>query len=329
MREAAFWNRINRPAGLWQVRWMAVICFASASLLVFGAVFPYREVPDETRRYVAIFLTAAAGGLYWVLAPWFRVWMLHTIVTIGFFWGCLGLAQADSPVSAAMTLSTLLWTCVYVGSMFDLPVVRVYSATLWIGLSIAIAISGIEGGAALAVAFGASFLVTMEILGRVSARLRNEASTDSLTGLLNRKGLERAATAIVANAASGRDQVAVLHADLDGFKAVNDQEGHLAGDRILVALAAAWRNAARDGDIFARTGGDEFVAVLQGVDREGAEEVVGRLRQASPTEWSSGLTMVQPGDNLEDCLARTDVDLYEEKIAKRRIMTPVPISRGG
>ncbi len=298
---------------------MAAICFASGALLLFGTIFPYREVPDLGRRWVGIGLTFGAGALYWMVAPWFRVWMLHTIVTIGFAWGCLGLATADGPVAAAMTLSTLLWTCVYVGSVFTPPVARTYGMAVWIGLGIAILVSGIDGGASLTIAFGASFLVTMEILSRATTQLRQEASTDSLTGLLNRKGLERSAGPLIAGGASGRVGVAVLQVDLDGFKAINDNQGHLAGDRILAELAASWRATAREGDVLARTGGDEFVAILPGVDRAGAELLADRLRKASPTMWSSGLSMVGPGDSLESCLARTDVELYEEKLQKRQL----------
>lgn len=319
MPDDSFWKRINRPAEPWQVRWMAVICFASAALLIFGTVFPYREIPDLARRWLAVGLTFGAGVLYWSLARWFRVWMLHTIVTVGFAWGCLGLASADGPVAAALTLSTLLWTCVYVGSAFPPRIARIYGVGLWAGLTIAIVLSGVEAGASLAIAFGASFLVTMEILSRATTRLREEASTDPLTGLLNRKGLERASQPLIAAGASGRDEVAVLHADLDGFKAINDRDGHRAGDRVLVEMADAWKAASREGDLLARIGGDEFVAVLFGVDRAGAEALTERLKSVSPVEWSSGLSMVGPGDRLEDCLARADVGLYEEKVARRRL----------
>lgn len=298
---------------------MAVICFASGTLLLFGTIFPYREIDDLPRRWVGIGLTFGAGAVYWLLAPWFRVWMLHLIIAIGFTWGCLGLATSDGPVAAAMTLPTLLWTCVYVGSFFPPPVARTYGVAVWIGLSIAIAVSGIEGGENLAIAFGASFLVTMELLSRATSRLREEASTDPLTGLLNRKGLEQAAAPMIAAGSSGRSPVAVLHADLDEFKAVNDRDGHLAGDRILTALADAWRGLLREGDLVARIGGDEFVAVLPGMDREAAEMMMERLKKASPIEWSAGVGTVGPGDTLEDCLARADVELYEEKARKRTV----------
>lgn len=312
-------KRINRPAEVFQVRWMAVICFASGTLLAYGAIFPYREISDMARQWGAVAVTVGAGALYWVLAPWFRIWMLHAIVTIGFAWGCLGLARADGPLTAAMTLSTLLWTCVYVGAMFPPVVARIYGGLLWLGIMVALTISGISDAASLGFAFGISFLVTMEILSRATTRLRDEAQTDPLTGLLNRNGLERAARPVFASAGRG-EGVAVLHADVDGFKAINDREGHLAGDRILVELAEAWRSTSREGDLLARTGGDEFVAVLLGVDRAGAEALVERLREASPVEWSAGICIVGPGDTLEDCLARTDIELYEEKVAKNRVM---------
>lgn len=297
---------------------MAVICFASGSLLIFGTLFPFRDIPDMVRQWLAIGLTLGAGAIYWILAPWFRVWMLHTIVSVGFFWGLLRLGTVDSPVEAAMTLSTLLWTCVYVGSMFPPKVARIYGVGLFVGLSAAIQVSGIHGGVNLAIAFGASFLVTMEILSRAMTTLRNQASSDPLTGLLNRNGLAQASQPMIAGAAAGRYNVALLHVDLDEFKAINDQGGHLAGDRLLESLATAWRSASRDGDLLARIGGDEFVAVFRGLDQAGAEAMVERLKEVSPIGWSSGLSMVGPGDDLERCLARTDIQLYEEKVAKNQ-----------
>ena len=89
--------------------------------------------------------------------------------------------------------------------------------------------------------------------------LARAAGTDALTGLVNRRGLD----AEIERVGSG-EMAAALYLDLDGFKAVNDAFGHAAGDALLCKVADRLRSVVGDGDIAARTGGDEFVVLLRG-----------------------------------------------------------------
>jgi diguanylate cyclase (GGDEF)-like protein/PAS domain S-box-containing protein len=93
-------------------------------------------------------------------------------------------------------------------------------------------------------------------------RMRHEAESDPLTGLANRRALERALEAAVERARREGREVAVLMLDLDGFKLLNDRWGHLAGDRALRAVARRLQRCVRERDLVARNGGDEFVIVL-------------------------------------------------------------------
>ena len=107
-------------------------------------------------------------------------------------------------------------------------------------------------------------------------RVSRSADTDAVTGIPNRRAFDRE----LARRASGGGSTGnstVLVVDLDNFKAHNDAYGHAAGDQALEAIAAALTGQVRTCDLVARTGGDEFCALLDGADREGAAEVAERM----------------------------------------------------
>lgn len=115
----------------------------------------------------------------------------------------------------------------------------------------------------------------------LEARTRAEeaAHADPLTGLLNRRGLERARRRWRAAARSGGRSTLLL-IDLDRFKPVNDTAGHDAGDELLRQLAALMRSHVRPADAVVRLGGDEFAIVLNGLSADAAFEVAERIRRA-------------------------------------------------
>ncbi|GAB3323785.1 hypothetical protein GCM10027451_47560 [Geodermatophilus aquaeductus] len=109
----------------------------------------------------------------------------------------------------------------------------------------------------------------VEVIERLRAVLAEEAVRDPLTGLHNRRHLDRALEADLARRPR-TGQLSLLVVDVDHFKAVNDRFGHAAGDRVLTAVAGTLTGAVRDGDTAARLGGEEFVLVLPGAGREQA-----------------------------------------------------------
>lgn len=154
-----------------------------------------------------------------------------------------------------------------------------------------------------------------------AARLVNRASTDSLTGLWNR----RAADLVIDGARAG-DCVAML--DLDHFKNVNDTQGHAAGDVVLVEFGRHLRASLREPAVVARMGGEEFLVVLPATDLDSARQALERVRTSwpqvasIPITFSAGVaevsadTAMQPG-GAGTTLVVADELLYKAKQAGR------------
>ncbi|SCE83974.1 diguanylate cyclase (GGDEF) domain-containing protein [Micromonospora chokoriensis] len=145
---------------------------------------------------------------------------------------------------------------------------------------------------------------------RTLARLREQASSDPLTGLRHTGPFGQR----IATATPGR--TALLAIDVDGFKTVNDTYGHQAGDRVLVGLARALEGALRHGDELYRIGGDEFVAVIEVSRPEEAVRIAERLTEAARRVGrtiSVGVALPRPGETPDRTLRRADQALYAVK----------------
>lgn len=171
-------------------------------------------------------------------------------------------------------------------------------------------------------------------------KLREEAQRDELTGLHNRRYLERAAHEELRRAVRFHRPLAVVVVDIDKFKRVNDSYGHVAGDQVIKATGQCLLQAIRDCDVLARVGGEEFVVLLPETALEGAMTLAERLRLAvaglqvaaggQAVTWtvSCGVTEVQDSDRLfEEVLDRADACLYTAKGTGRDRVSSTPISR--
>lgn len=159
------------------------------------------------------------------------------------------------------------------------------------------------------------------------ARVEREISrTDPLTGLHNRRGFYDTAELEVARAAGSGCPLSVLFLDVDRFKDVNDQQGHAAGDRLLIEVAGALiPQLRRRDDLLARLGGDEFVALLPDTDDVAAAAVAQRAAAALdalcgadgwPVGFSVGVaTFDRPPVSVDELLSEADRLMY---VAKRR-----------
>jgi diguanylate cyclase (GGDEF)-like protein len=152
--------------------------------------------------------------------------------------------------------------------------------------------------------------------------LRERATRDGMTGLLNRTEFLRSAQAEIDGGARA-SRCAVVVADLDRFKVLNDSQGHAAGDRALVAFAEACRRAVGGDGLVGRLGGDEFAILLfDGVLAEQVADDIGRHLAATETGFamptaSFGIAAVASHRDIADVVTEADVALYQAKAAGR------------
>ncbi len=171
----------------------------------------------------------------------------------------------------------------------------------------------------------------------LTEQLRTMATTDALTGLLNRRGFDERLDDEVMRATRNRQPLSLIIADIDRFKAYNDRYGHQAGDDCLKHVAAALRaGARRPADVAARYGGEEMILILPETDQQGAWELAEQLRvsvraleiahagsEKRIVTASFGVATIEPGApvSASELIRRADAALYIAKDAGRdRVM---------
>ena len=158
--------------------------------------------------------------------------------------------------------------------------------------------------------------------------LREEAKTDMLTGLLNRRGFEDAIAPPMAEAQEEIAPLTLIIADIDRFKRINDNYGHLTGDNVLKLISKLLQKHIKGKDIAGRFGGEEFIMVLPETKLDGgfalAEQIRASLEKMTWQSKSSGKDMgtitislgvaqFMPGEDLDALIARADKALYAAK----------------
>ncbi|WP_445148645.1 diguanylate cyclase [Baekduia sp. Peel2402] len=156
-------------------------------------------------------------------------------------------------------------------------------------------------------------------LSDLLARLDEQARTDQLTGVANRRTWDHELPRELARARRTGEPLSLAMLDLDRFKAYNDAHGHPAGDRLLRGAAAAWGERLRTTDVLARYGGEEFVVLLPACDGLNALQVAEQLRDAVPgaETCSIGIATWDGAESADELVARADTALYEAKAAGR------------
>ncbi|WP_404403157.1 diguanylate cyclase [Pelagibacterium halotolerans] len=168
----------------------------------------------------------------------------------------------------------------------------------------------------------AAIMSDTELLKKQAAQSELDALTDPLTGVGNRRRFERV---LEAHEAEGRTNFAIAFADLDHFKAINDQFSHAVGDEVIRAFAQLLQESCRIDDLVARVGGEEFVLLLEDTNMRGAAAVCRRLQtRMRKHDWSRiapgltvtvsiGVALASEAGRSQDLLALADARLYRAK----------------
>lgn len=305
------WDHWIDPRGAWVSLWPRLI----GATLILGAVphFGRRDWPDVRYRWLH-------GGVFLV-----SIWSCGTAVALldqGMRYGATSVMVFPFVLAFySLPAGWYLGFCA-LAAIGLIPLVLLSDATAREAWNAAVFY-------ALAVWIG---YVGARVLERqqwrvflLELRHADEARTDALTGLANRRMVFETGPLWVARAQEQGQALAVALMDVDRFKPINDEYGHDFGDRVLVALAAVMRAALRSSDLLGRIGGEEFLAILPGADPERAAEVAERLRAAVAAlrlperpelGFSISIGLVNLGDlapDWESLLLRADECLYEAK----------------
>jgi diguanylate cyclase (GGDEF)-like protein/PAS domain S-box-containing protein len=156
-------------------------------------------------------------------------------------------------------------------------------------------------------------------------KLQHLTSTDTLTELLNRKGLAEATNSWLSDFGRNGRTFALFMIDVNDFKQINDTLGHSVGDQVLIMIAKTMRNVCRGHDAVGRWGGDEFMALVTVKDEAEADILADRMQLVTAQSFlntesgrvtatiSVGKAMAVPGDTPESLFERADASLYEAK----------------
>jgi diguanylate cyclase (GGDEF)-like protein len=251
--------------------------------------------------------------------------LLSGLAIVGFLLSVALLREGTSAESGyvPLVLLPLMWASTR-GNWRDLAISVIGIAGVFVVPVLVIGgadypVSDLRAGLLLVVLAGAIGVSIVQLVWRVHRLLeetRELARTDALTGLPNRRAWEDVLARELAAARRNDEPLTIALLDLDSFKAYNDTNGHLAGDRLLRETVAAWQGTLRASDVLARWGGDEFGLLLADCTLEQAALAVRRLRRAKPAvPFSAGIVPWDGKADADALIAAADRSLYASKRA--------------
>ena len=291
--------------------------FALAATLSLGSL----AIPHGPDLNVAVAALTSAMAYPFAMAMYLggeRVprWMFHAVLATGTLMVSFGIHNAGEGRVAGSAAVFYLWVALFAAYYFPWQAVAAHLGLVAVSYAAVLVIEHEPAGPALWAGMTGTVVATAFVVASLARRLREQAATDPLTGLPNRRGWEANLEREFARAVRRGSPLCVAIIDLDNFKALNDASGHLAGDRVLKLAAATWLGLIRDSDVLARYGGDEFAIILPDCAPQKATEIIDRL--CNGTEGSTcsvGVAWAVAKDDTHAIIERADRALYEAKAA--------------
>jgi diguanylate cyclase (GGDEF)-like protein len=311
---------------------------AGATLGLAVLVLPRPETVEVTGIAVVAIAALATALLMLTLRP--LPWpLIHAGVAFGI--ALITVAVERSGELHGAYAFYYLWVATFAAYFFSRPVAAGHLALIAAAYGAVVLFEGgaDQWGTGWALTIGSLAIVAMlvrlqkERIDRLLVQLSKAADTDVLTGLLNRRGFNRRLHRELQRARRSGQPLALVVADLDRFKAVNDQFGHPAGDEALRRVSALLGAVKRESDTMARIGGEEFGLVLPYTGRDGAQTMAERIRGTIRSEFadqrvaltsSFGIAVFPDDGDTQDLLMRAaDTALYTAKeLGRDRIASP-------
>lgn len=305
---------------------LTLLVYIVATTLLFGASGSASWGSSDSLERGALFLALALGIAATVMLMRTRGPSPKRTIGLVTFMGILAVALS---FAASHTLAAFL-VCVQATMFLGMHIGAFWSernAGIWVAVLAVSAVLGAAIGpyessiiAYVLIALGA--VGATEVFGAFARRMRYSATHDALTGLLNRFGFESKVEKMLPACAARGLSVSMAVLDLDNFKQINDEYGHIAGDVLLARVSKAWKAELSRRDVLGRLGGDEFVLFMPGVLEAEAWQIIDRLRRAHRAEWSVGLVCMPSARRWAEIYRAADADLYRAKRSRPTKVTP-------
>ena len=335
-------SQISQPEEMYSYQWpallrsLATVINGYAWLRIWFGFRYYYHLPRPDRRsslmYMsALLLTVFAAHPLKLPAAWaviiISLWLAGCVVVIlRDTWQHSNWRSEDQFAMAGFVVAGTMWLYRAVSLMPEF-----FSGVEWdVNRSVDNLVMVITLVALMSIYLG----MTLLIYRRLIDKLRTQASTDGLTGALNRREFMERGEALLALAKREGRPIAVALMDLDFFKRINDDHGHQTGDQVLKLTVDTALGELREQDVFARYGGEEFVAFFPDTTLQQAESALRRFRQQLSEQTLSsegrevsvtvsvGLVAINPADEtLEELIKRADEALYQAKDDGRNRVT--------
>lgn len=313
------WGGMSGPV------WSLVVWYAAmAIVMLLNVVSLWVTGAPLVVPFIAIVWWTIGAAVLLVLRDRTPGWLLHLLLDAGIILVSAISISAVNEVRSVSQMMFIIIPAVYAATWFGRQQMAMHLLLLVTMSGTAVIVRGIypDSGRVwvvlMVLAIGLAYFVNALV-----GHLNQQATVDPVTGLLNRVGLEAVANSLANRGSRGLERtVAVL--DLDGFKSINDRDGHAAGDTILREVGDVMREQLRPSDTVARTGGDEFVLVLVRTNVPQTDQIVERLMRALPVACSYGIADWPHGEAFSRSLGLADAGMYSHKRSKGTVEEILP-----